>query len=74
VGLDEADHDVGAPSVASMALLEHPVGLADSGRHSKVYAQPAAPGPLGFPDSSQHLARRRADVEGVALAHRAIPE
>ena len=35
VRLDEADHDVRASFPASMALLEHAVGLADAGRHAR---------------------------------------
>ena len=52
----------------AMALLEHPVGLADAGRHAEVDAQPAAAavGASGA-DAGEHLVAGRADVEGVAL-------
>ena len=42
VGLDDADHDVGAALGAPSALVEHRVGLADARRGAEVDAQRAA--------------------------------
>ena len=67
VRLDEADDEVRAPLAASMALLEHPVRLADAGRHAQVDAQPAAAAVASDADAREHLVARRADVERVAL-------
>ena len=68
VRLDEPDDEVGATRRAAMALLEHPVGLADTRRHAEVDTQPA-PVALGSdrPDPSQHLVRGRATVPGPEL-------
>ena len=67
VRLDEADDEVGAAAEPAVALLEHPVGLADAGRHAEVDAQPAASAGALRADAGEHLVRRRADVERVAL-------
>ena len=42
VGLHEPDDDVRAAAGPPVALLEHPVGLADAGRHAEVQPQPPA--------------------------------
>ena len=73
VGLDEADDHVGPASLAAVALLQHPEGLADARGHPEVDAEATASGPLGFADPGQHLLRRGAEVQGVALAHRRSP-
>ena len=64
VGLDEADDDVGAAGDAPVALLEHPVGLADA-RAPCRGRRAAGRAPLGVfgPDAREHLVRRWADVE-----------
>ena len=55
VGLYEADHDVGAPVVAAMGLLEHLVGLADAGGHAHVDPQTAALRLLLCLEPGEHL-------------------
>ena len=67
VGLDEADDEVRAAGHAAMALVEHLEGLADARRHAEVDAEAAARARRLGLDPRQHLVRRRADVERVAL-------
>ena len=50
-----------------MSLLEHPVGLADAGRHAQVDAEPPPTTAPFVPDARQHLVGRRPDIEQVAL-------
>ncbi len=68
VRLDESDHEIRPASDPPMALLEHPVGLADTGRHAHVHAQPAAAVARLRPDAGEHLLARGADVERVSVA------
>ena len=65
--LDEADDEVGATTHAPVALLEHPVGLADAGGHAEVDAEPPALARGLGPNARQHLVCRGADIECVAL-------
>ena len=67
VRLDEADDEVRAARGPAMALLEHPVGLADAGRHPEVDPQPAtlALAARGA-DPGQHLLGGRAAVRIVS--------
>ena len=69
VRLHEAHRDVGAPVGATMALLQHAIGLADTGRHAQVDAQPAPGITLLLLQAHQHLlrpwaARRRRRAPG----------
>ena len=63
VRLDEADDEVRPARGPAVALLEHPVGLADAGRHPEVDAEPASVA-LGADraDPGQHLVRGRTTV------------
>ena len=61
--LDEADDEVRAARRPTVAFLEHPVGLADAGRHPEVDAQPAAVALAARrADPGQHLLGGRAAV------------
>ena len=38
--LDDAEHDVGAPPLQGLRLLQHPVGLADPGGKAQIDLEP----------------------------------
>ena len=67
VRLHEPDDEVRATGHAPVALLEHPVRLADPGRHAEIDAETATPR-AGFRlNPGEHLLGRRADVERVVF-------
>ena len=71
VGLHEPDDEVRAAPGPTVALLEHPVGLADARRHAEVDPKsPAVMPAIARPDPGEHLVgRRTAVVVALRVAH-----
>ncbi len=72
VRLHESDDDIRAALRASMALLEHPVRLADPRRHAQVHPQTTAPAWCVARKARQQPVGIRPLVEEIALGHRSL--